>query len=71
MWWNYGIQWTGSMDAGLSQVYSDFNGRELRFTTNNNWPFFKIREFADGTVWPVSGIDFSVVAELSNTLNFT
>lgn len=55
----------------LQQLYSDFHGRHLLVTTNNNWPFFKINTLDNGTVIPISGVDLQVITTLSESLNFT
>ncbi|XP_071526279.1 glutamate receptor ionotropic, delta-1-like [Panulirus ornatus] len=61
----------GGLVPDLQQLYSDFQGRQLVVTANDNWPFFKITTLDNGTVIPISGIDLSLINTLSETLNFT
>ncbi|XP_071537682.1 glutamate receptor ionotropic, delta-1-like [Panulirus ornatus] len=55
----------------LQEYYSDFQGRQLVVTTNDNWPFFKIKTLENGTIVAISGIDLSVINAVSEKLNFT
>ncbi|XP_071536146.1 glutamate receptor ionotropic, delta-2-like [Panulirus ornatus] len=55
----------------LQHFYSDFQGRQLVVTTLNHWPFFQMKALENGTVLPISGIDFSLLVTLSGKLNFT
>ncbi|XP_064120697.1 glutamate receptor ionotropic, delta-2-like [Macrobrachium nipponense] len=55
----------------VDDTYSDFRGRELTVTANNNNPFFKMKEFDNGTYVPDSGIDISIIDALGGALNFT
>ncbi|XP_071526285.1 glutamate receptor ionotropic, delta-2-like [Panulirus ornatus] len=66
-----GHQVKGGLVPDLQKLYTDFQGRQLVVTTNNNWPFFKITKLENGTVIPISGIDFSVINNLGEKLNFT
>ncbi|XP_063590199.1 glutamate receptor ionotropic, delta-1-like [Penaeus indicus] len=55
----------------LSQLYADFQGRELVVSVINNWPFFGVKYLADGTPVADLGLDVSVLQALSRALNFT
>ncbi|XP_071526270.1 uncharacterized protein [Panulirus ornatus] len=55
----------------LQQLYSDFQGRQLVLSVNDNWPFFKIQAMENGTVIPIAGVDFNVINSLGEKLNFT
>ncbi|XP_068229256.1 glutamate receptor ionotropic, delta-1-like [Palaemon carinicauda] len=55
----------------LDETYSDFGGRELTVTANNNIPFFGMKEFDNGTYIPDSGIDINFMDALGDALNFT
>ncbi|XP_071536863.1 glutamate receptor ionotropic, delta-2-like [Panulirus ornatus] len=61
----------GRLIPELQQLYTDFQGRQLVVATKDNWPFFKVKTLKNGTVIPVSGIDFNVLNTLSENLNFT
>ncbi|XP_071537483.1 glutamate receptor ionotropic, delta-2-like isoform X2 [Panulirus ornatus] len=61
----------GELVPDLQQLYSNLHGRQLLVTTNNNRPFFTIKELQNGTVIPISGVDYKVISTLSETLNFT
>ncbi|XP_068229758.1 glutamate receptor ionotropic, delta-2-like [Palaemon carinicauda] len=76
-WWSWeaGLGAKSSLEAPLvkplSEVYSDFGGRELKSTVINNWPFWVLEFPPDGSVRPVSGLDFHVLTDISEKLNFT
>ncbi|XP_071526272.1 glutamate receptor ionotropic, delta-1-like [Panulirus ornatus] len=61
----------GKLVPDPHQLYSDFNGRHLVVTTVNFWPYLKTITLQNGTISPISGIDFSVINSLSEILNFT
>ncbi|XP_070000312.1 glutamate receptor ionotropic, delta-2-like [Penaeus vannamei] len=51
--------------------YRDFQGRELKTSLVDNWPWFGLRQGPDGELLPDSGIDVSIINTLSQVLNFT
>ncbi|KAK7085911.1 hypothetical protein SK128_018156 [Halocaridina rubra] len=56
----------------LEMVYSDFKGRQLTVTANDNSPFFGMKwDSTSGQYVPDSGIDISIMDALSSKLNFT
>ncbi|XP_071536859.1 glutamate receptor ionotropic, delta-2-like [Panulirus ornatus] len=55
----------------LQKLYTDFQGRQLVVATKDNWPFIKLITLEDGTMTPLSGIDFNIIDILSEKLNFT
>lgn len=55
----------------LSLAYSDFGGRRLKAAVVDNEAFFEVTTTADGSIQPLSGIDFQVLNTLSQKLNFT
>ncbi|KAK4325066.1 hypothetical protein Pmani_004337 [Petrolisthes manimaculis] len=57
----------------LLHQYSNFWGRRLRVSANNNWPFLglKLLQEESGEAAPISGIDISILDALTSTLNFT
>ncbi|XP_068229792.1 glutamate receptor ionotropic, delta-2-like [Palaemon carinicauda] len=62
---------SGEIFPQLNDLYSDFGGRRLTVTANNDSPFFVIKEFDNGTYFADSGIDVNIVDALGDTLNFT
>lgn len=62
---------TSPLFPDTETLYSDFQGRELIVTANDNWPFFKLIKHENGTVVPGAGVDPTVVDVLSSKFNFT
>ncbi|XP_069994897.1 probable glutamate receptor [Penaeus vannamei] len=65
------LQLKDALLPDLLKLYSDFQGRELVVSVNNNWPFFGITRLADGRVVPDSGIDVNILNTFSQKLNFS
>ncbi|XP_071542916.1 glutamate receptor ionotropic, delta-2-like, partial [Panulirus ornatus] len=55
----------------LLQLYTDFHGRQLVVSANDNWPFLGLTHLPDGRVKMDSGIDVNIINTLSTRLNFT
>ncbi|XP_068228659.1 glutamate receptor ionotropic, delta-1-like [Palaemon carinicauda] len=55
----------------LDQEYSNFHGRTIRVSANNNPPFLFMEETNEGTLTLSSGFEGSIVRALSYALNFT
>ncbi|XP_064116669.1 uncharacterized protein LOC135222515 [Macrobrachium nipponense] len=55
----------------LDSIYDDFQGRRLLAAVVSNVPYFVLDDLADGTVIPVSGIDYEILRALGARLNFT
>ncbi|XP_063865701.1 glutamate receptor ionotropic, delta-2-like [Scylla paramamosain] len=54
-----------------SQQYGNMGGRLLRAVVVENSPYFRLRKFPDGTLFPGDGIDVNLLNILANKLNFT
>ncbi|XP_069995033.1 uncharacterized protein [Penaeus vannamei] len=75
-WWTNQVEgaeayMTSPLFPDIETLYSDLQGRELTVTANDNWPFFKINKYENGTVVPGAGVDPTVVDALSSKFNFT
>ena len=49
----------------------NLNGRMLKSVVINNWPFYGVKSFDNGTMLPDSGIDVNIMRVLTSKLNFT
>lgn len=76
-WWSWDIIRGARMylkrplHHDVSNIYSDFGGRELVVTVIDYWPYFKVVKDPGGSLQPHSGIDYNILTVLGNKLNFT
>ena len=49
----------------------NLNGRVLKATVVDNWPFFGIETLDNGTAIASSGVDVEIINVLKSKLNFT
>ncbi|XP_068228563.1 glutamate receptor ionotropic, delta-2-like [Palaemon carinicauda] len=55
----------------LDKSYSNFRGRQLTLTANNNYPFIRTEKMSNGELFPTAGFEYSIVKALAEALNFT
>ncbi|XP_066984734.1 glutamate receptor ionotropic, delta-2-like [Macrobrachium rosenbergii] len=55
----------------LEKSYSNFGGRQLTVTANNNHPFILFEKLSNGDLLPVAGYELAIIKALGEALNFT
>ncbi|XP_068228721.1 glutamate receptor ionotropic, delta-1-like [Palaemon carinicauda] len=67
----YKTHLTKDLFIDLEKSYSDFAGRELTVTANENYPFIRLEQESHGEMKLVEGFEYTIINSLGKALNFS